>query len=129
MIILQYKASRDKMNTALISKNSWTYPKLGLNEHCSNLEKTFDISQTRNSHLRGNHVRFTQKHIMKFLPFQKNVIILQSKASREKMNTALTLNVLGHIPNCGFSFQSNTCVFLTKVCHEILSFSNERDYL
>ena len=50
-----------------------------------------DLSQTRASHLRVTHVDFSQKHLMKFLTFPKNVIIIQIKASREKMKTALTL--------------------------------------
>ena len=36
-------------------------------------------------------VCFSQKHFMKFLLFQINVIILQSKASTEKRNTVLPI--------------------------------------
>ena len=73
VIILQSKVSRD-------------------NEHCSNCEQNFIIFQTRASHFRVAHVCFSQKYLMKFLPFQMNVIIFQYNASTQKMNTAVTSN-------------------------------------
>ena len=62
------------------------------NEHCLNVEQYLDKSKIRASHFKVTYVGFSHKHIMKFLPFQMNVIIFQSKASTAKMNIALTLN-------------------------------------
>ena len=59
---------------------------------------------------------------MKILCFQMNMIICQSKASTEKRNTVFTITILWHIANNNFPFQSNTCAFLTKAFHELLSF-------
>ena len=38
------------------------------------------------------HVPYSQKHFIKFLPFQKNVIIFLCRASIEKRKTVLTSN-------------------------------------
>ena len=73
MIIIQRKASREKMNTALMSNN-------------------IGLSQTRASHFRVTHECFSQKHFMKILPFQMKMLIFQWKDSTEKMNTVLTSN-------------------------------------
>ena len=69
VIIFQYKGSREKMNTALI-------------------RQYLDISKTTASHLRVTHVHISQKNSRKYLPFQKNVIILQSKASKENEHSS-----------------------------------------
>ena len=66
------------------------------------------------SHFRVTHVYLSQKYFMKFLPFQMNVIILQSKASRENehhSNFEQHLDIFQTVD----SHLSNTCVFLTKV--------------
>ena len=70
MSIFQSKASREKMNTVL----SWN--------------KYVDKAQTVSSHFRVRHVFLSQEHFMSFLPFQRNVIIFQSKASRENEHSA-----------------------------------------
>ena len=74
-------------------------------------------------------MRFSQKRFLKFLPFQMNVIIFQCNASAQKMNTPPNSNNSVTYPEKNFSFQRNTCAFLTEVFHEILTLSNERDYL
>ena len=51
---------------------------------------------------------------MKFLPFQKNVIIFKSKASIEKRKTVLTSNNSLNITKNGFSFPSNTWVCFSE---------------
>ena len=53
------------------------------------------------SHLSVTHVRYTQKNFKKFLHFQKNESILQSKTSREKMNPALMSNNTWTYPKLG----------------------------
>ena len=58
----------------------------------------FDISQTMAYHFTETHVHFSLKHFLKFLSFEKNVIIFQYKASTE---------------------QRNPCAFITKAFHEI----------
>ena len=60
---------------------------------------------------------------------QKNMIIFQSKFTTQTRNTVLIRTILWHITNHVFSFQRNTCVFLTKAFHEILLLSKEHDYL
>ena len=82
------------------------------------------MSQITTSHLRVTRVHFSQNHFMNFLHLQVNVIIFRCNASTEQKNT-----VLRHNPNSGFSFQSNTCVFLRKGFHEIFTLTGERDYL
>ena len=52
----------------------------------------FHISPTKADIFSETHVHFSGKHIMKYLRFQKNVIIFQSKASPEKSKTVLTSN-------------------------------------
>ena len=89
----------------------------------------FSISQTTAYLFWETHVRFSQKHFMKFNHFQKNVIIFQSKASTETRNSLLILTILWHIANRFISFQSITCTFLTKAFHEIHTFSKDRDCL
>ena len=53
------------------------------------------------------------------------MIIFQSKASTEKRNTVFTSNYTLKYPKHGLSFQRNTCAFLTKAFHEILTLSKE----
>ena len=68
---------------------------------------------------------FLTKTFLEFLTISKNVIIFELKASREKMNTALTWRVRWHIPNCGCSFKSNTCVFLKNHFMNFLPFQHK----
>ena len=52
----------------------------------------FDISPTKADIFRETHVHFSGKHLMKYLCFQKTLIIFQIKASPEKRKTVLTTN-------------------------------------
>ena len=74
-IIFQSKASTEKWKTVLILT-------------------ILEISQTMASNFRETHVHFSQKHFMKYLCFQKTVIFFQSKASTEKRNTVLAIEIL-----------------------------------
>ena len=83
VITFQCKASTEKMNIALTSKNCVTYP-------------------DNNFLYQNNTCAFFKKTFHEILTFQKNVNIFQSKASRDKMNTALTSTNTLTYPKVGF---------------------------
>ena len=81
-----------------ISWNSYNFKRTWLSFKVKHLQRkgrvfslltNFDISYTTAYFCREKHVHFSLEHFMKFLCFQKNTIIFQSKASTEKRNSVL----------------------------------------
>ena len=85
--------------------------------------------ETMASYYRVTHVRFSQKHFMKLYTLKWTWLSFQVKLLQRKGTLFSLLTKLWYIPNRHFSFWSNTCAFLTKAFHEILTLSNERNYL
>ena len=100
---LSSKAPREKMDTTQTSNSPLTNHKLGLL-----------ISE--------NHLCVSQKSISwNFYPFKSTWLSFKLKVLERKWTLLLHRTVRWHIPNQGFSFQSNTWVFLKKAFHEIFT--------
>ena len=85
------------------------------------------MSWITTSQFRVTHVRFSQKDFMKFLSFQKNVIIFHCKASREKMSTALTLKRTLTYSKLGlFISEESMCVSHKSLSWNIYPFKRTR---
>ena len=111
VIIFQSKATTEKRKTILTSNYPLTYYK----QQLIFAEKDTCVSHKSISWNSYNYIRTC-------LSFKvKN---LQRKATQFSL-----LTILWHIPNNSLCLQRKTRAFLTKAFHEILTLSNECDYL
>ena len=105
--ILQCKTSREKMNTSLTLNITVTYPKQGV--------LIWEL-----------HMSFSHKSITwNSYPFKTTWLSFKKKLLERKWTLLSIWKELWHILNLGFSFQNNTCAFVTKAFHEIFTLSND----
>ena len=105
---LFFKDSTEKWNTVLMFNNTLTYP----NQIFLFSEECICVS-----HKSISWNSYPLKRT--WLSFKVN--LLHRKGTLLKL-----LNILCHIPNNGLTFQRNTCAFLTRAFHEILTHQTMR---